>query len=127
MAGFEATDNSQTQRFLQKMIAFTLAFYKSQTILFYRFGKSKSTKRQKTLESRISEESASIRIPQWLERNELHHQQQLQPFDDRKHSVDTEYIEVEEDEDEPENDDDDYYLEEGLFLKTAVNKRPTRL
>ena len=34
--------------------------------------KSKSKNRSKTTQSRISEESATSRVPQWLERNDLH-------------------------------------------------------
>jgi hypothetical protein len=34
--------------------------------------KSKSKGRSKTTQSRISEESATSRVPQWLERNDLH-------------------------------------------------------
>jgi hypothetical protein len=43
----------------------------------------KSKKRSKTTHSRISEESATSRVPQWLEKNDLHQpsrSSQPQPF-----------------------------------------------
>jgi hypothetical protein len=53
-----------------------------------RTGKSKkSKKRIKTSHSRISEESASSRVPQWLEKNDVHQATPSRRFDVTK-SVD---------------------------------------
>lgn len=54
----------------------------------FRSGKSKkSKKRVKTSHSRISEESASSRVPQWLEKNDVHQTTPNRRFDVAK-SVD---------------------------------------